>query len=235
MNKSNKIISIAAVVAGVVIVGLALGWFATRNGNATAIPPANPNTVNSSAQPDNKLAQANPPTLGNAKPTPKLTVRPREKTNSAARLASGQPTAASGTNGIPDWEDKVEEILIADTEDNDKVKKMAEMFPQLSAEGQEEVAHHLSNLTSDEDYAPLGRFLTNSTLSADVLDVFYEDVLNRPNALKLPLLLQVAQDPQHPNAEDAHDVLELFLDEDYGKDWSKWQSAMDAWLKENPD
>src|SRR5205809_65471 len=114
MNKSNKIISIAAVVAGVVIVGLALGWFATRKGNGTAIPSSNSNAGDSSSQPDIKSAQANLPSLANAKPTPKLNVRPRDKTNAAARLASGQPTAASGTNGIPDWEDKVEEILVAD-------------------------------------------------------------------------------------------------------------------------
>jgi hypothetical protein len=235
MNNSNKIVSTVAIVAGVVVLGLGLGWFATRKPHDTAAQPSNSVAVSSSSQPDIKSAPRNLQTAANARPTPRVNIRPHERTNSAARLAPGQGTASLGTNGIPDWEDKVEEILVADTEDTDKVKKMADMFPQLSAEGQEEVAHHLSNLTSDEDYAPLGRFLTNSTLSADVLDVFYEDVLNRPNALKLPLLLQVAQDPQHPNAEDAHDVLELFLDEDYGKDWAQWGIKMKEWLQENPD
>jgi hypothetical protein len=112
---------------------------------------------------------------------------------------------------------------------------MLEMFPKLAPDAQEEVAHHLSNLTPDEDYAPVANLLTNSSLSESVLDVFMEDVVNRPNAVKLPLLLEVAQNPQHPGAQEAKDVLELFLEEDYGTDWTKWQAKMQDWLKENPD
>jgi hypothetical protein len=88
---------------------------------------------------------------------------------------------------------------------------------------------------ADEDYAPLSSFVTNSTLPEAVLDVFVEDVFNRPNAVKLPLLLDIAQDPQHPRASEAKDVLELFLEEDFGNDWTKWHAKMDQWLKDNPD
>ena len=61
------------------------------------------------------------------------------------------------------------------------------------------------------------------------------DVLNRPNTLKLPLLLELARDAQHPKAAEAKDLLELYLEEDYGSDWNKWQAKMEQWLKENPD
>ena len=46
-----------------------------------------------------------------------------------------------------------------------------------------------------------------------VLDVLLEDVFNRPNSVKLPLLLTVARDPQNPKASEAKDVLELFLEQ----------------------
>ena len=36
-------------------------------------------------------------------------------------------------------------------------------------------------------------------------------------------------------AREAKDLLELFLEEDYGADWTKWQTKMDEWLKANPD
>ncbi len=65
--------------------------------------------------------------------------------------------------------------------------------------------------------------------------MFTEDVLNRPNSVKLPLLLDLARDPQHPKASEAKDILELFLEEDYGNDWTKWQAKLDQWLKDNPD
>ena len=88
---------------------------------------------------------------------------------------------------------------------------------------------------SDQDYAPLGKLLTDSNLPEPVLDVLIVDVLNRPNSLKLPLLLEVARDAQHPKAGEAKDLMELYLEEDHGADWTKWQTKMEQWLKENPD
>ena len=109
------------------------------------------------------------------------------------------------------------------------------MFPRLPEDGQVEVAQHLSNLVEDEDYASLGQLLKNAKLPEPVLDVLMGDLLNRPNAVKLPLFLDLARDPAHAKAEEAKDLLELYLDEDYGTDWNKWQQKMREWLKENPD
>ena len=68
-----------------------------------------------------------------------------------------------------------------------------------------------------------------------MLDFLLDDVLNRPNSLKLPALLAVARNAQHPKAAEAKDFLQLFLEEDYGSDWDKWQARMEQWLKDNPD
>ena len=87
----------------------------------------------------------------------------------------------------------------------------------------------------DQDYASLVSLLTNSALPEDVLDVLLADALNRPNSVKLPALLDVARDPQNPKAPEARELLQLFLDDDYGNDWATWQSKMQDWLKENPD
>jgi uncharacterized protein (DUF4415 family) len=48
-------------------------------------------------------------------------------------------------------------------------------------------------------------------------------------------LLEVARDPGNPKASDAKDLLQLYLDDDYGSDWPTWQTKMEAWLKDNPD
>jgi len=135
---------------------------------------------------------------------------------------------------MTNWEEKLDTILTSDKPDPDKAKEMIEMFPKLSPEAQEEIAHHISNLTPDENYS-LGQFVTNSALPEAVLDVFTEDVLNRPNSIKLPLLLDVAKDSNHPKASEAKDILELFLENDYGTDWTTWQASLDKWLKDNPD
>src|SRR4051812_41802668 len=149
-------------------------------------------------------------------------------------ITNPPPTPTNSTAFMTNWEEKLDTILSSDKPDPDKAKEMIDMFPKLSPEAQEEIAHHISNLTPDENYS-LGQFLTNSTLPEGVLDVFTEDVLNRPNSIKLPLLLDVAKDPNHPKASESKDILELFLENDYGSDWTAWQASLDKWLKDNPD
>jgi hypothetical protein len=112
---------------------------------------------------------------------------------------------------------------------------MADVLPLLPEEGQVEVAQHLSNLVADEDYGLIAGFVTNGMLSEDALSVLVADSLNRPNSVKLPLLLDVARDPKNPKAEEAREILELFLEENHGDDWAKWQAGVQQWLKDNPD
>jgi hypothetical protein len=126
-------------------------------------------------------------------------------------------------------------MLASETATDAKARQMLEMFPRLPEAGQVEVAKHLSNLVSDQDYGQLSQLLANPRLPQEVLDTLMADALNRPNSLKLPALLEVARTPQHPKAGDAKEVLGFFLETDYGDDWQKWQDKVQTWLKDNPD
>jgi hypothetical protein len=226
MNKFSRILKAVGIIAVIVLVGIALGWLGSRGGRSNPGPTVSTTTT--------------APAMANAtSPGPAATL-----SNSAPGLSSSVPSVAgqsprdispASTNLITDWEDKLDSILSADGEDADKAKQMLEMFPRLPEEGQTEVAQHLANLTSDEDFPALGKYLTNSTMPESVLDVLMSDLLNRPNSLKLPLLVDVARDSQNPKAGEAKDLLELYLEEDYGTDWNTWQAKVDQWLKDNPD
>lgn len=210
---------LAVVGAGIALI--ILGFVFHRREN-TQIPPTEISSATNGSGPSKaNLGKSNP---GGLKPV-------------VAQNPPANAVVPPSTNGnfMTNWEEKLDAILQDEkTSDADKAKEMIAMFPQLSPEAQEEIAHHISNLTPDENYS-LGQFLTNSALPEGVLDVFTEDVLNRPNSVKLPLLLDVAKDPQHPKAGEAKDILELFLEDNYGTDWSKWQDKMNQWLKDNPD
>src|SRR5262249_19544326 len=82
---------------------------------------------------------------------PELTNRPATPAN--PEIPGGVMTPENPTASQPvttnNWEDKLEEILVSDTEDTNKLKQLFEMFPQLPEEGQVEVAQHLSNLVED--------------------------------------------------------------------------------------
>jgi hypothetical protein len=233
MRNTSKILAVVAAVAAIAIIASVMK-LGKGSGNPTDVPQTN----------DERTAQIPQMTEGSStSTTPKIKTvvrttsqpNPSNQTPVTARVTNENPTTAKVMPLVPDWDDKINDILGPEGDEKEKSKKLIELFPQLPPEGQEEVAHHLSNLVADEDYAPLSNFVTNSALPEAVLDVFVEDVFNRPNAIKLPLLLDIAQDPQHPRASEAKDVLELFLEEDFGNDWTKWHAKMDQWLKDNPD
>ena len=228
MRNISKVLAVVAVVAAIAIIASVMK-LGKGGGNTSLGTPTNDERTGQIPQVEGGSNSA----IRHVVPTTSLPIISRQ-TPVIART-NDNPTPSKVMSGvIADWDDKINDILGPEGDEKDKAKKLIELFPHLPPEGQEEVAHHLSNLVADEDYA-LSNFVTNSTLPEAVLDVFVEDVFNRPNAIKLPLLLDIAQDPQHPRAGEAKDVLELFLEEDFGSDWTKWHAKMEQWLKDNPD
>jgi len=233
MNRA--IVKAVLILVVVVAAGVMLGMLASRNSTAPPSPVA-------PVEPGSQHTQIKDPTNQPLRlPTPlPAVIRPKATNATPVELASANATtnvepSVTATNLITDWEDRLDNILAGEEEDKVKSEKLLEIFPRLPAEGKEEIMRHLSNLVEDADYAPLGRYLVDATQPESVLDVLIQDVLNRPNSTKLPLLLEVAQQTDHAKAAEAKDLLELFLEEDNGTDWAKWKSKMDTWLKENPD
>jgi hypothetical protein len=206
-------------VAGVVLVGLMVARPVGRGSGGAPVPPA---------------AEASEPMPPETDLPPALT-QPGKRSGPAAQGVGQSASPAQTANIITNWEDKLEETLAAQTTTEAKASQMLAMFPRLPEAGQVEFATHLCNLVTDEDYAPLGQLLGNPRLPQDVLDTLMADALNRPNSLKLPALLEVARTSEHPKASDAKEVLQFFLESDYGDDWPKWQEKVQTWLKDNPD
>jgi hypothetical protein len=150
----------------------------------------------------------------------------------AAPGAAAVPDAAGE---MPDWNDKLDTILGSNEDEARKAEQLLALWPTMPEEGQVETMEHISNLLPDEKFSLLTQTLTNAATSEAVLDIIMSDALNRPNALKLPSLLEVAKVPGHPKAEEALEILEVFVDHNYGTDWAQWDKAVKDWLKENPD
>jgi hypothetical protein len=218
MSKSFKLLMLIGAITGVVLVGIYLSRRSDTapeaDAQASLSEPTSPDTEET-----NRSAFFNQRARREASPT----------------VSDDGSTGVSDINVMSGWEGKVDEILGSTRPDADKAKQMVEMFPTLPAAGQEEVVRHLTNLLPDQDYGLMRSFLTNASLSENVLDFLLDDVLNRPNSLKLPALLDVARNAQHPKAAEAKNFLTLFIEEDHGNDWDKWQTGIDRWLRANPD
>jgi hypothetical protein len=229
MSKFSQILKVAVIVVGVVVLGVVVGLLMTRS-TQPSIKPPEPDQKRSVAEEGTEqtsMTETNRFTERRVEPVPVPPINPPTNT----------VVAAARTNLITDWEDRLNGILGSTAEDEAaKAKQLMAMFPRLPEDGQVEVAQHLANLTDDKDFAPLGAYLVDPATPETVVDVLMADLLNRPNAVKLPLLLGVAQScPDHKTAEEAKEVLALFLDEDYGTDWAVWQTKLQKWLADNPD
>jgi hypothetical protein len=220
------------VVAIVAILGIGVGIaFLAAHGPSQSPPGTTPIVDNSTPQPP-----AAPVHIAKPAQNPTQEAAPVITVPVVPIIHPGNSNALANTSGSDtNWEEKIDDIVGSDDPDTNKVQKLYALFPKLPPDGQEEAAQHLSNLVDDEDYAPLGEMLKNDKLPEGVLDELLADLLNRPNSLKLPLLLDLAGNPNHVKHDESKDLLELYLGEDYGDDWNSWKTHMTNWLQQNPD
>ena len=242
--RPGVIVAIIAVV-GILIAGKFLGWYGGDKSNSNAAADLVPE----------ESATATATAREGASPAP----RPEARPGMATRPNRQTPVAGNGlgTPGSPnvagvepapvelpaggvmlkegEWEQKLDDILGSNEDEKQKAERLLQMFPLLPEDGQVEISQHLSNLLEDDRYPALAQTFTNAATPEAVLDVLMADVLNRNNTIKLNTLLDVARTTGHPKAEEAREVLEVFVDEYFGDDWAKWQAAILDWLKENPD
>jgi hypothetical protein len=188
-----------------------------------------------SVQPQATISAPDEPAPGPPRHSLFAPTRVRAKTPTPPEPTVAVESPATDTNVIADWEEKVDQLLTSPGESNAKAKELMCIFPRLPEAGQIDSVQHLVNLTSDENYTPLGGYLAQGNSSAEVLGELMDDLLNRPNSIKLPVLLEIARNPQHPESTNAREVLTFYLDEDYGDNWTLWGQKLAAWMKDNPD
>jgi hypothetical protein len=233
---SLKVLTGVAIIAAVVIIGVAVGWFGAGRVDPKQSNPSDAGFQTSINQPPDRRSPSEKSKTEIAKSHPTTSATNPDKISPPIKPA---PQVAAPPPGglITNWDEKLESILGSDGTEGEKAKQMVAMYPQLPEDGKVEVVQHLSNLLEDKDYkgSGMGDWLKDPATPEEVLDALMADVLNRPNGTKLPALLDIAKNPQHPKAEEAKDLLELYLEEDYGSDWTKWQAKTDEWLKQNPD
>jgi hypothetical protein len=129
------------------------------------------------------------------------------------------------------WEMAINQFLDSD-EDNDKVAaSLAALAPTLPLEGQVEAIQHMVNLLDDEQYALAQNMVMNPGLHPDVREVLFSDVLDRPNAVKLPVLLALLSSPGHPLRTEAHTNLQAVIGQDLGQSPMLWSQPVQAFLE----
>ncbi len=123
----------------------------------------------------------------------------------------------------------------SDQDHANTTQALINLLPSLTKDGQVEASQHISNLLTDENWGKINHIWRNPAFNPDVIEVFSNDLLNREDKVKLPALLEAIRIPNHHAREDALSTMQVFLDEDYGDDVGKWETAMKAYLKKADD
>jgi len=135
---------------------------------------------------------------------------------------------------VPDWHEKINGVLNASGEAPaaDTAEQLAQMLPSLPTEGQVEAALNVVALLQDSDYGLARDWLLQPTLPPPVMEVFFEDLLLRPNTLRLPLLAEVAAVPGHPRTVEAAQILGAQTGQDLGPGPVNWAPAIEQALRQ---
>lgn len=219
MSNAGKVVRGTVVLAVAAAGGTLIGWLVSRQGDIKPItvPPA----LSQSLAVAPAAVESRPPT----KPVPKPQSR---LTNPSSPKTTPQPGSSAN------WEQRLDDILLGDDDENGKADKILAMIPNAPPEARQELAQHLVNMVQDNHYDGTAEMLTNSSTPVDVSDVLMNDLLNRNNTLKLPMLLSVARNETHPLKDQALDLLGLLTQEDNGTNWDQWSTTIDTWLQNNP-
>jgi len=215
--RSSTLSKILGILAVAILVGGLIGWLASRNPSKTESTPPLPVSEGTTTTTTTELTQ--PPV--------------EETTNTEVKPTSD----VASTNAFDPalWEERLDEILgDADDDTDRKSRQLLEMMPKVGEQAQVEIAGHLVNLVNDDDFArSAAKFLTNSDVPESVSSIFMNDLYNREANMKLPLLLAVARNEKHALRDEAKDLLELYVEEDYGTNWNQWEESMNKYIKEH--
>ncbi len=134
--------------------------------------------------------------------------------------------APAKNEGIPAWELKIDDALRSNADTAAIAQILLQQVPSIPGEGQLSSARHIVNLMPDKDYLSVLPYVRNTKLDPGFQEVIVAESLNRPDVVKLPLLLAAAQTPKHPMAEIAKSTLAFLLDANFENDWGKWETAV---------
>jgi hypothetical protein len=124
------------------------------------------------------------------------------------------------------WQRTINAILTDDAEPSLLSGRLAAALPGMPLDGQLEAAQHMVNLLADEEYVTAETVYFNPSMAEPVRRLVFEDFMNRPNTLKLPLLVRTLRESGHPLRNEAIENLQVYLGRDEGTDWTRWDAAV---------
>jgi hypothetical protein len=142
------------------------------------------------------------------------------------------PILQTKSSPLTDWEQQLDSILTAPGDTSSAARALLAAMPGLPAEAQEQFIAHALNLCEDSDFSRAEEIYLRSNTPPSVAEAIFNDALNRPDEVKLPLMAKTMNSPSHPMREEAKGILELYLELEPGATPpGSWDIAVREYLK----
>jgi hypothetical protein len=186
-----------------------------------------PDPSATSTAPRNAALDTTASTSGSELGQPSADQGPASAKNAPKPLNRPMPLSPERSDeGIPVWERKIDTALRSQGEHSAIALGLLSEVNSMPPEGQTAAAQHIVNLIADKDYLQVIPYIKNNRLDHGFQEIIVAESLNRPDTIKLPVLLAAARAPGHPMAETAVSILTVLLDANHGTDWSKWEQSV---------
>jgi len=142
------------------------------------------------------------------------------------------PLPQAGPAPLADWEQQLDSILTAPGDTSSAARALLAAVPGLPPEAQEQNIAHALNLCEDADFPRAEEIYMRSNTPQPVSEAIFNDALNRPDEVKLPLMAKTMNFPAHPMRGEAQGILELYLELEPGaQPPGSWDTAVREYLK----
>lgn len=89
------------------------------------------------------------------------------------------------------------------------IDNFAKMFRSVPKDRQDECIHRALNLIPDENVMLLAGVLMDKTMDKEIVETVYNDILNRDEDVKKPILQEIFKDKSHPCWADTAWILDV--------------------------
>ena len=169
-----------------------------------------------------------------ASPQASLSPATQRLTDFAPERSVPEPAISMDSPGAPSWEDRLEKIISAEGDDQAIVRQLLSGLQRLPGEAQQEFIAHALNLCEDENYIVVEAVYFSPGATKEVCEEIFNDALNRPDEIKLPLLAKTMGQSVHPMFGEAREILEMYLDIETGSlPPAGWEAAVQQYLAED--
>jgi hypothetical protein len=119
--------------------------------------------------------------------------------------------------------------------DPEKVERLLGAMSGLDDAGKKLALDYATQLITDDDYVRQRPRLLRVAASDELREVVMLDMLTRDDGIKMSSLVELMKTPSPTTRSEAREILEAFLDKDYGDDPQNWDAPVQQWVAENQD